>query len=530
MGLREIIRFAKKAAWLLPGFLLWAAFVPLAEKTNVLFALAPLMFATRRALRPRDAAWLWFKNGLLFWVLTLSWMPAIVKNGGPAPLVVLGWGALAAYCALYFWLYGWLAASFWDWAKRGAYWRRLATLVAAEPLLWAGLEIVRSRLGGGFAWNQLGVVAANGGFASPAALGGVYLIGMLIILVNGTLASIAERVLAPVLRLVQYWKTPGWARSLETAVPLAIVLATYSIANGVVNAGGTEPPRRLRAALVQRNFPCVFSSKQENPVEAYGKLVENFSLLKPDIIILSESALAEIGEIGSANAEKFTAWLRAKTGARAVLAGGSRRDGLGRAYNSAALYSADAPLQVYDKNHLVPFGEFIPFDKTFPALQRLAPVGSCTPGEPKLLDFDGIKLGVAICFEDTDSAQIRRMAASGADALVFITNDSWFSQSDETIDHVWQSTARAVETGLPVLRTGNSGVTLAMTPQGVATTLSGDARRPAIDIPGAMLETAIIAPGKRKTPYVRMGDKPIFISFLLLITALVMVKYKAHHE
>ena len=104
-------------------------------------------------------------------------------------------------------------------------------------------------------------------------------------------------------------------------------------------------------------------------------------------------------------------------------------------------------------------------------LQTLAPVGSCTPGVPRLLNLtldsgEVVPLGVAICFEDTDAALVRTFAKMGAKALVFVTNDSWFSQSDEPLAHAWQATARAVETGLPVVRVGNSGVTGTITPRG----------------------------------------------------------------
>ena len=163
----------------------------------------------------------------------------------------------------------------------------------------------------------------------------------------------------------------------------------------------------------------------------------------------------------------------------------------GRLYNSAALYLRDAAakdMQVYDKVHLVPFGEFIPGDELFPALKNLAPVGSCTPGELKVLDFRGVKLGPAICFEDTDSAQMRRLAQMGAQVLVFVTNDSWFANSCEAMQHAWQAVARAVETGLPVVRVGNSGVTGIVEPSGAAKWLTDPSGRPLVDAEGEMCE------------------------------------------
>ena len=102
-----------KIAWFLPGFLLWAAYPPMGERMDCLFALAPLMWLSRREVSAGIVAKRWFQSGIAYWIATLSWMPAIVKNGGPWPLVVLGWFALAAYCAAYFAAYGWLSARFW---------------------------------------------------------------------------------------------------------------------------------------------------------------------------------------------------------------------------------------------------------------------------------------------------------------------------------------------------------------------------------------------------------------------------------
>ena len=130
--IRRLIAQAKKVFWLLPGFMLWAAFPPMGEMTDCLFALAPLMWLSRNS----DAATStrrWFINGFIFWFATLSWMPAIVKNGGPWPLVVLGWGALAAYCAAYFAAFGYLSAKVWGEVKNRGYGWRIATIVVVEP-------------------------------------------------------------------------------------------------------------------------------------------------------------------------------------------------------------------------------------------------------------------------------------------------------------------------------------------------------------------------------------------------------------
>ena len=128
----DFIRKAVRVFWLLPGFLLWASFPPMGEMTDSLFALAPLLWLSRNR-DAKTALRRWFLNGFIFWFATLSWMPAIVKNGGPWPLVVLGWGALSAYCALYFGAFGWLSAKVWAWAKdEGAPWSFSLTALSPE--------------------------------------------------------------------------------------------------------------------------------------------------------------------------------------------------------------------------------------------------------------------------------------------------------------------------------------------------------------------------------------------------------------
>ena len=552
-----------KFAWFLPGFLLWAAYPPMGERTDVLFALAPLMWLSRRETDARIVAKRWFQSGLFYWVATLSWMPAIVKNGGPWPLVVLGWFALAAYCALYFWLYGWLDAKYWSWARgddvfntgaqrhRGGYWRRLLGVLIVEPVLWCGLELVRSRLLGGFAWNQLGVVPVNSGFGAPAALGGVYLCSAVIILINGTVAGIAERVWRPEQSGFANLKKLGF---LETLLAFGLVWGLFGIAGtlGTAETAGTagEGERSLKVAMIQRNFPCCFKAQEENAVEVYDRLLGNVAMLSPDLVVLSESALCEFGPVDQQGAMRFAEWVHKKTGA-ALLAGGTRyEDGL--TYNSAALYAFSTNLQpstfnlqpaAYDKVHLVPFGEFIPGDKWITALQKLCPVGSCTPGELRLLPLStsglDLDLGCAICFEDTDSAQMRELAKKGAQILFFITNDSWFSHSVEAEQHAWQAVARAIETGLPVVRVGNSGVTGTIAPDGQASWLLGPGGRPLVDRQGTMMDKVKVggvsdkAQGirhKAQTMYVRLGDTPLAVAFALLILGMIVIKYRHYYE
>ncbi len=540
--LRRLIQKAKFLFYFLPGFLLWAAFPPMGEVSDAFFALAPAIFFARRN-SPRKSFLCWFANGFFFWFATLAWMPAIIKNGGPWYLVVLGWLALAAYCAIYFGLFGYGSALVWWFVKKRSYGWRLAAILFAEPILFAGLELIRSRFGGGFAWNHLGVPAVNIGFGAPAALGGIYLVSAAVFLVNGTFASIAERMFAPVIDGDGAPSVPRWARSVETILPLLAIFAVHSAAKPAASAWAKGELREVRFGLVQRNFPPAFKKpdSRADALKIYDELAARMRPMRPQVVVLPESALCEFGSVGSRNAGTFAHRMVERSGATSVVAGGSR-EAKGKIYNSAGAYayfkyegSPVASLNIYDKVHLVPFGEFIPGDKWITSLQKLAPVGSCTPGEKKLvpvsLGEEGeIKAAVAICYEDTDSALLREAANMGAEVIIAITNDSWFFGSNETLQHGWQAVARAIETGLPVVRVGNSGVTATIDPSGNVAYLTGEGGKPLIDEAGCAVSRVFIPVKRGPTPYARLGDIPLSILFFLLTATICMVKYRHDNE
>jgi len=517
------------AAAAVSAALLWAAFEPLGETADLVFALAPLLLLARLATPAQAARW-WFGAGFAFWFATLAWFPAVVKNDGPWPLVVLGWAGLSALCAGYFALFGALDALLWR--RWGASRLRLAVLLVGEPALWAGCEWLRATLFTGFAWNFLGTALAKvPSLAAPASAGGVYFVSALVVLVNGVFATLGARALAPLTGGAATAPRGGrFARSLETALPLAAVLLALACA--------PRPASRaipLRVALVQRNAPCLFRAAQrEDPCLVFGKLLETAAPARPDLVVFAESALTEFGRGGVRGnpARAAAAKFLAQTGAAGLLAGGDDFEAAAdatRTYNAAALYTPATNdtlrVQVYHKQHLVPFGEYIFLDKWIPALQKLSPIGvSCWPGETAVLELPRaagpVRLAPLICYEDTDPALARKAAAAGAQALVLITNDSWFSRSHEARQHAAQAVLRAIETGLPVIRTGNSGVTGVIAASGRARWLSDDeAGTPMVDAPGCQLETVAVPEAPRPTPYVRFGDAPLLVLFALACLA-----------
>ncbi len=492
------------------ALLLWAAYPPHSEAFAVIVALVPMLVVVRLA-SPGHSALFFFLFGLLYWILALSWMPAIIKNNGPWPLVLLGWFALAAACAGYFALFGYVAA--WVWRLRRTRGIPSVACIFAEAAIWAGCEWMRATLFTGFAWNFLGTAfAAMPSFATPARFGGVYLVSALTVLLNGVFATLLMRVFAPVFGIAG--GDPERSRIVgrlvqiaETGLPLLAILACLCVGNRMVAKAMArgEGTAAVRVALVQRNAPCVFSSRRrENAHDAFARLIDVAAAAKPDLLVLAESAMAEFGTVRSQRAQETARDFIERVGAKALIAGGD--DVLSnRTYNAAAVYCAQLPARpagVYHKQHLVPFGEYIPFDKWIPALQRLSPIGvSLHPGEPALFEVpaaDGrtVKAAPLICYEDTDPRLAAAAERMGAGMIVLITNDSWFSCSAEAEAHAAQAVLRAIETGLTIVRVGNSGVSGVIRPDGSARWLSDANGRPLTDAPGVMVETVFARCGK----------------------------------
>ena len=511
----------------LSATLTWAAFAPLSEYANVAIAIAP-MLAIARISRARTAAVAFFAYGFLHWFASLSWMPAIIKNNGPWPLVILGWIGLAALCASYEAIFGFISARLWKRART----RGVAVFICfsfLEAAIWAGLEHCRAVLFTGFSWNELGSALMDApGLAAPARFIGVRGLSALVILVNGVFATLFMRAM----RLHVSASRGRIARMAETAVPLVAVFLAFSLSRSSLPDVREMVP--VKVALVQHNAPCVFSSDSAhfNPVAEIVALLSAPEVQGVDLVILPESAFCAVGSLDGRRAAKAASAILKAAGAYALLAGGDFIEGEGddrRYYNAAALYVSDGESGVacrglYAKQHLVPFGEYIPFDKTFKCLQSLSPIGvSLHAGECKVLDMGGLGIAPLICFEDTDSSLSAAAACAyqrppyiAANIIALMTNDSWFSLSNEAIAHADQARARAVETGLPVVRVGNSGVTGVIDPDGRARWLM-DGKRPRVDAPGVMVDFVLAPKSPVATFYATFGDMPLMCFFALAV-------------
>jgi len=526
-------RVVKGVAAVLGGVSLWAAFPPLSQADSAWLGLVPLLLVVRRS-GPRAAfGWAWL-CGAVFWTATLGWFPAIIKNDGPWPLVLLGQAGLAAWCALFIGAFGAASAAVWRWTGPAPGWRRLAAVLAADPLLWAGTEWARGWLFSGFAWNFLGVSqVANLPLIQIASVAGVHGVSALLVLANGAAATIIERSAEPFIARLKRLRgegaaSAGWGaralRSAESFLPFALVVGCWLWGAARVRTWDRQAASEAtwQIALVQPNSPCIFARDESVMRTQMEFLVSQTRLAgaaKPDLTVWPETAV-----LGSVPDDPGTMRL-IREGAAA--AGGPLLTGTLEVertpvtpatpegcffYNAAWLFSASGEaMGRYRKRHLVPFGEYIPLDKTIPILQRLAPTGvSCTPGRgPGVLcvSKEGgreLRLGPLICFEDTVPALSREAVRAGARLLVLMTNDAWFNGSVEPVQHLDQSVFRAVENGVPLVRAANSGVSCAVDAAGRVRRL--ESAGVLADFPGFLVTRVAVPAEPLAAPYTRWGD------------------------
>jgi apolipoprotein N-acyltransferase len=499
------------------AFLLSSAFPPFGYAESAWAALIPLLLLAR-SCRPSQAFRWGTGAGALFWLANLSWLLALSKTGAPWPLAALGWILLAGYCSLYIGLFTMTVA----WISRGAatlpVMLRGLVIVVTAPLIWVGLEYARSTWFTGFAWNALGVSQySNLGVVQLAAWGGVYAVSALIVMVNAAFTFLLLRFVAVITR------EDRSRISLEMLVALLVWVSCMSVGVRAVR----ETDRRMQngrnvvVAALQPNIPQLKKWPQDFARRIYERLETQTRLAAiqaPALIVWPETATP--GAIGmQPHTAEFIAQL-AMLGSP-VLAGVMEERDINDEivlYNSSFLFDAQGDvIDTYRKIHLVPFGEYLPFENRIRFLKRFAPLGfSCLPGETMTvfeLPLAGktnevLRFSTLICFEDTVAALARKAVRGGARLLVNQTNDAWFDGTAGAEQHMTHSVLRAIETRVPVVRAANTGVTAFIDPVGRISHLAS--------APGTLYAhktDRIRVPDASQplSPYTRHGDLPFAI-------------------
>ena len=443
-------------------------------------ALAIYLWLASAAATGRAAFGIGFWFGLGYFAFALRWIvaPFLVhpeRDGWMAPFAMV---LMAAGAALF-----WAAASW------GA-WRALGGRAGGHALgLWSA-EVLRSLLFTGFPWALLGHVLVATPLAQAAAYGGPHMLTGIVLALAVSLCLVAER---------------RWA---ALAGPVAALAGAVWLAPGP--APVTEGPV---VRLVQPNAPQDEKWDPEKRDLFFERMVEFTGAgARPDLVVWPETAIPALLEY----AQPLLVRMAEAARGAPLVTGANRSEGM-RYYNAFAVIDAQgAVAATYDKAHLVPFGEYIPFGEWLQGvgLSGLASStgGGFSPGTAAaLIDLPGIGPARAlICYEGIFAEEID--IGPRPRLMVLITNDAWFGEDAGPYQHLAQARLRAIEQGLPMVRVANTGVSAMIDGKGRLTAAIPLGTAGAVD---AMLPPALDAP-----PYVRWGDAPVLI-LLLSLTVLV---------
>ncbi len=413
-------------------------------------------------------------------------------GGMPWPLAGIGTAGFCAFLALYPAAVGWLAVR---WTAQGSGPRALAAAGA-----WTVAEWARSIIFTGFPWLSLGYAALPGGPPTPLAgyapLGGVFLVSLVT-----ALAAAAARAGDRCARASPHGRAPQRSSARQSSSSPA---ARPCRRIEWTSAAGTP----VAMSLVQGNVAQDLKFDPDFRARTFDLYTDLVAASRGRLVVLPESAFPVFAdEVPDAVLLRIIGTVVPRDGDAIIGMFTSEpplAPGDGPRYYNSVVSVGTAPPQLYRKRHLVPFGETIPLEPVVGWFIRRVlaiPLASQARGDPDPppLRLAGEQLAVNICYEDAFGADIRRQARE-ATLLVNVTNDAWYGRSLAAEQHNQIAAMRALESGRPLLRATNTGITSAI----------GHDGREIARLPWftrGILEVEI-AGRQGATPYVRWGDAP----------------------
>ncbi|MDY0390498.1 MAG: apolipoprotein N-acyltransferase [Desulfobulbus oligotrophicus] len=489
--------------------LLWAALVSAA-----LSALAmpgkigwwPLLFVALVPLlrlclndRPLRSVAAGFLFGVVYHLALLYWILIVLGQYGDLPLwvslpaLVLLASYMAGYCAVFCGLLSLLAGRAKD-QERSA-----VAFVWIAPLFWVGLDYLRSVLFTGFPWMDLGY----GLFSQPwliqaADLGGHHLLTFFLVLGNCLLVAALD--------WRQYrsrYRQRSERRLLLTAGVLFVAVIGYSLVRYHAVATTINHSLQARVAVVQGNIDQAIKwspAIKAETVDTYLRLSRQvLDGEAAQLIIWPETALpfypqqdTLIGKVIGFTTDTNT-WLFTGAPLYSVTVKKEGEEEI-RYYNGSILIGPEGKVGgEYNKQHLVPFGEYVPLRRYLPFLQPLVVnIGDFSAGTVTgPLPLGPLWLGVLICYESIFPDIAATTVKKGANMLVNLTNDAWYGRSSAPYQSMAMAVFRAVENKRSLVRAANTGISGFIDPVGhimVQTEIFTEAAQ-AADVPVMNLQT-----------------------------------------
>jgi apolipoprotein N-acyltransferase len=468
-------------------------------------ALVPLLVALRRA-SVRGGFTLGLIAGFIHYAGTVYWTGATVSTFGGLPVIVAAFvaGLLALYMAAYIAVFGAITALL---VRRF----QLAGLWLA-PAVFVTMEYLRGMLIGGFPWIPLGnTMVTFLPIAQLASVLGVQGLSLFVATLNVgfAVASIST----------------GRARTLAAATSI-LLIAGVSVWGGLRLASNTlTQGAPIRVGLIQGN---IAQNDKWNPARApmildrYLQLSQQAVEQGAQFLIWPESSTPFYFENDPSGG--VVRGMVRTLGVPLLLGSDEEEPGEPpKHYNAAFMLDTHGTTAaVYRKIHLVPFGEYVPFQRLLffvgPLVEAVSAFSRGT--RVTMMPVEGHMVSTAICYEITYPALQREAVRNGSEMLTTITNDAWYGESSAAFQHFEMAAMRAIEQGRYLVRSANTGISGIIDPYG------------RVLIRTSLFETAAVVGEARfvqaKTVYATIGDLAAQLSAAVVMAALAYALGKKH--
>ncbi len=481
-GTRETLAFAAGGAAVV-------AFEPFGLYPAAVLSLALLLRLWHDAT-PAQAARLGFAFGFGLFLFGVHWIYISVRNfgGAPIPAAVAAVFAVAFAQALWVALCGYLQSI--------VRMPRFAKFLFLAPALWVAAEGARGWFLSGFPWLQIGYSQTDSWLNGWAPIAGV--LGV----------SFAACVTAGALSLLQFKREAAAGNALALSVAACLWI-------GGALAGRIEwveaMPKPLSAALVQADV----SIEDKFDRLSASRTLEHFIRLsdeahQADLIVWPETALAYTAE--QLRDTQFFDYLR-RHPSDFLFGVLEYRQGDITDSVSNSVYGVAGDIEAYRKSHLVPFGEYVPLRSVFSLFGdsiHLPDDMAAFKGAQQPIRVAGFDAGVSICFEIAFAGEVLKMLPE-ASFLVNVSEDAWFGTRIAPYQQLQMVRMRAMETGRPVLRAANRGISAAVDSKGRVIDMLRQAD-------GTVLKVDI-RPAQGQTPFVGSGGMPMILLSLAVAAA-----------
>lgn len=442
------------------GLLLTLSFPKAGLSWLAFFALAPWLISLP-SLTLKQSFFSGLISGLFHFITLIYWIiPTVHIYGGLHPILA---GSTLVLLCFYLALYPALFAFLFKKLNPGAFFTPVLS-----ACLWTGLEYIRTYAFTGFSWGSLGYSQySNLLLIQIADLSGVYGVSFLIVLINYGVAD-----LYIFLKRKKEEKRP-FLSMLLTVILIFATLVYGQLRLSAIDARMASAPKPAIAVVqgnIEQDLKWTEAFKNET-VQKYLLLSKTTLKDEPELIIWPETALPfyygherELSDlVDQCVRESKTHYL---IGSPAFKMNEKETLYYNRAYmlNRFSIVTA-----TYDKTHLVPFGEYVPFGNVLTFLGKItAQAGNFSSGDKAFapLDFQEHKTGVLICFEILFPRIASKFVKNGADILTTVTNDAWFGRTSAPLQHFSMAVFRAVENRRSVVRAANTGISGFIDPKG----------------------------------------------------------------